>query len=92
VKEMELFDLQKLVDSWIKKSGGYWTELEILGRLIEELGELSHALRKRDAKGIEEEVGDLLFTLIALSNKLGINLENALKESIKKYDVRDFKR
>lgn len=89
---MELFDLQKLVDSWIKKSGGYWTELEILGRLIEELGELSHALRKRDTKGIEEEVGDLLFTLIALSNKLGINLENALKESIKKYDVRDFKR
>jgi len=56
------------------------------------LGELSHALRKRDTKGIEEEVGDLLFTLIALSNKLGINLENALKESIKKYDVRDFKR
>ena len=89
---MELFALQKLVDSWIKKSGGYWTELEILGRLIEELGELSHALRKRDTKGIEEEVGDLLFTLIALSNKLGINLENALKESIKKYDVRDFKR
>lgn len=89
---MELSDIQKLVNSWIKRSGGYWSELEILRRLMEELGELSHALRKKNEKGIEEEVGDLLFTLIAFSNKLGIDLENALKRSIKKYDIRDFNR
>jgi len=87
---MELPELQKLVDSWIKKSGGYWSEFKILGRLVEELGELSHALRKRDEHGVEEEVGDLLFTLIAFSNKIGIDLENALKKTIEKYDVRDF--
>jgi len=89
---MELPELQELVDSWIKKRGGYWPEFKILGRLIEELGELSQALRKGDEHAIEEETGDLLFTLIAFSNKVGINLENALKRAIKKYDVRDFNR
>ena len=85
---MELSELQKVVDTWIRRSGGYWSELEILGRLIEELGELSHALRKRDVEGVREEVGDLLFTLIAFSNKLNINLEKSLLDAIKKYDKR----
>jgi len=85
---MELSELQKVVDSWIRRSGGYWSELEILGRLIEELGELSNALRKRDINGVKEEVGDLLFTLIAFSNKFNIDLEESLLDVIKKYDKR----
>jgi len=85
---MNLSELQKIVDTWIKKSGGYWTELEILGRLIEELGEVSRALRKGSRREIEEELGDLFFTLIALSNKLGIDLERSLKAAIRKYDER----
>ena len=85
---MDLSELQKIVDSWIMKSGGYWSELEILGRLIEELGEVSRALRKGSRREIEEELGDLFFTLIALSNKLGIDLERSLKAVIRKYDER----
>lgn len=89
---MNLLELQKIVDSWIKKSGGYWTELEILGRLIEELGEVSQALRKGDKYKVKEEIGDLFFTLIVLSNKLNIDLEKSLKEAIRKYDKRTKRR
>jgi len=89
---MELPELQKLVDSWIKKSGGYWSEFKILGRLIEELGELSHALRIKNKQKIREEMGDLLFTLIVLSNKFEINLDESLKDTIEKYDKRILRR
>ena len=56
---------------------------------IEELGEVSQALRKGGKQKVEEEVGELFFTLVAFSNKLGIDLENTLKKSIKKYNERD---
>lgn len=61
---------------------------KILGRLVEELGELSQALRKGGKRRIKNEIGDVLFTLIALANKLGIDLESALKLVVKKYSRR----
>ena len=48
----------------------------------EEVGELAEAIRKRDKKGLEEEMADVLAWLATLANLLDVNLESA---AISKY-------
>ena len=68
-------------------------KLEYFLKLIEEVGELSEAIRKdirlkdNDIKGtVEEELYDVLYYVIALANIYNINLEECilLKEKINK--------
>ncbi len=47
---------------------------------IEEVGELSEAMRKGDRKGMEEEFADVLAWLSSLANLLGVDLEEAAKK------------
>lgn len=92
---MELIDIQKDVDSWLKKNGGYWNKFEVLARLIEEVGEASSALQinsglrysKKEAD-LEIELGDILFTLIAFANLHEIDLTRAINKSFSKYNHR----
>ncbi|MFX1520023.1 MAG: MazG nucleotide pyrophosphohydrolase domain-containing protein [Promethearchaeota archaeon] len=100
---MELEELQKIVDEFIKEIGGYWEDSIILARCIEELGEIAHVLQllkgfrpipKEDSSidfeaELELEIGDLLFVLISLANKRNINLEETLLSVIEKYRRRD---
>lgn len=68
-------------------------------KLIEEVGELSEAIRKdirlnadNDIKGtVEEELYDVLYYVIALANVYNINLEECteLKEKINKGKYND---
>ena len=99
---MELNGLTKKVDDFIQDHGGYWDIPWLLAAMTEELGELSRALQKysgiRESKtlilkkniidAVEEESGDLFFTLICLTNFLGINLEKALVQTLNKYSSR----
>jgi len=62
---------------------------QVLLKIDEEVKELKEAII--DKKGIEEEVGDVLFTVVNLSRHLGYDAESALKQSIKKFSDR-FKR
>lgn len=48
--------------------------------LIEEVGELSEALRKREAGDIREELADIIAWTLSLANILGIDMEEALEE------------
>lgn len=89
---------QTLVDSWINTHGGYWSEFEILSRLTEELGEVASALQRdkglrprKTATDLPGEVGDLLFTLIAFANSMGIDLDKEIRRVFEKYDMRDGK-
>ena len=88
------------VDQYIKSQGGYWDLPWLLAAIVEELGELSRELQSFSGlrgkkfenwnkKTIEEETGDLLFALICLTNYLNINLENAVKMSLNKYEERE---
>lgn len=89
-----LEEAQKKVDEFITNHGGYWPPLSILARLTEEVGELARNVninhgekkKKHDADGKEtkEEMADVLIVLMALANKLEINLEEALMEKIEK--------
>ena len=61
-----------------------WEKKEqVLSKVEEELDELKDSISKN--KGIEEELGDLFFSLVNLSRHLGINSESSLKKSINKF-------
>ncbi len=47
---------------------------------IEEVGELSEAIRKGDREGMGEELADVLAWLLSLANLLGVDLEEAAKK------------
>ncbi len=46
--------------------------------LVEELGEVAEALRKRDKEKLKEELSDLLAWTMSLANLLDIDLEEAM--------------
>jgi tetrapyrrole methylase family protein/MazG family protein len=60
-------------------------------KVAEEFAEVKGALRSKNKKHIEEEIGDLMFTLVALSYFLRIDPENAVQKTNDKF-IRRFKR
>lgn len=63
-------------------------EKPVWDKFKEELGELQQAVKNRDAKEIEMEFGDLLFTMVNLSRFIHVNPEDALRKSIDKFSTR----
>ena len=53
--------------------------------MYEEINELKSAQKENNFKKIQEEIGDLLFTVINLSRFFDISAENALRKSNKKF-------
>lgn len=96
---MDIGQAQLLVDDWIRNNGGYWDEMSLMLRLVEETGELSReynhrfgAKRKKvseDDKALRDEMGDVLFVLICMANQQGIDLGDALNASLDKITNRD---
>lgn len=91
---------QKQVDQWFKQQGWeYWEPLAITARLFEEGGEFARLVnhiygpkkKKLDEhkQDIEEEIGDIIYTLICFANAHNIDLDNAIQKSIDKVVVRD---
>ncbi|MHB8844672.1 MAG: nucleoside triphosphate pyrophosphohydrolase [Nitrospirota bacterium] len=63
-----------------------WTHLnEVLPKLDEEITEFKDSLKAEDAGKIEEELGDLFFTLVNVSRFLGVNPDEALRKTISKF-------
>ena len=65
--------------------------------IVSELGELAKEILLQSDYGkktidrsarLEEEVGDTIFSLIALSNSFDIDMEVALDKVLKKYELR----
>lgn len=99
-KQWTLKDAQRAVDEWISQwEEGYWPPLSNLARLTEEVGELAreinqtHGQKPRkdgDASDrIADELGDILFVVITLANSLDVDLDDALRAVMRKYDIRD---
>ena len=61
---------------------------DVLDKLNEESLELVDAIDKSNQKEIEEEVGDLLFTMVNLARRLEINPEQALTRTNDKFRKR----
>ncbi len=63
-----------------------WPELPpVCDKIEEEHGELMAALKSGEKAAIEEELGDLIFSIVNLARKLDIDAEAALKATNRKF-------
>jgi NTP pyrophosphatase (non-canonical NTP hydrolase) len=97
---MSLRDAQARVDAWISRyEEGYFHPLTNLARLSEEVGELArevnHRFGQKTKKANEPEgdlaleMADILFVLICMANREGIDLQEAFEKMMQKVDSRD---
>lgn len=96
--------LQQRVQAWCDAEWGgeYWPPLGNLARLIEEVGEVARVINDRygykpkkaeePAQELALELGDVLFTLIALANATGVDLDAGFDAVLEKYRQRDARR
>lgn len=69
-----------------KKSGMDFNDIDqVFDKVNEELEELKNALKQGGRAQIDEEFGDLLFTMINLSRFLSLNAENSLTNATNKF-------
>ena len=91
---------QRRVDAWIKRfEEGYFHPLTNMARLSEEVGELAREVNHRfgqktkkasEAEGdLGMEMADILFVLICMANREGINLQEAFDRMMAKVELRD---
>lgn len=97
---MEIKEVQKIVDDWIKEYGvRYFDELTNTAMLMEEVGEVARIMARRYGeqsekesdknKDLGDEMADVLFVLVCLANQTGIDLEEAIKRNLQKKTKRD---
>ena len=100
---MPLAEQQRRVDAWISQfQEGYFHPLTNLARLAEEVGELAREINHRfgqKTKKPEEpegdlgmEMADILFVLICIANREGIDLQESFDRMMAKIEARDEKR
>ncbi len=63
-------------------------ETQVLSKIDEEIHELKDALKVNNKKMIEEELGDLFFTIINLSRRLNLDPEQTIIKANKKFTTR----
>ncbi|MFA6928709.1 MAG: nucleoside triphosphate pyrophosphohydrolase [Lentisphaeria bacterium] len=68
------------------KNGFEWSSIaDVVGKIDEELQEVKEALAEGDRKHLEEEVGDLLFTIVNLCRWQQFEAEEALQQAVGKF-------
>jgi NTP pyrophosphatase (non-canonical NTP hydrolase) len=98
--QRSLRDMQAEVHAYISQfKEGYFSPMELLARLTEEVGELAREVmheygpkkKKKDEaeSSIELELGDILYVAICLANSLGIDLTEAHDKVMHKFKTRD---
>lgn len=66
-----------------------WNDVSgVINKIEEEIKELKGAIRDGNQAGIEEEAGDLLFSVVSLSRHTSIDPETALRKANRKFDRR----
>lgn len=66
-----------------------WTAVDaVILKVKEELAELETAIARKDERNIDEEFGDLLFTMVNLSRHLRLNPESSLRSANRKFEKR----
>jgi len=72
-----------------KRVGFDWTSIDgVMEKVIEEIRELKEAAERGDSSRVEEEFGDLLFTLVNFSRFLRIDAEDSLRRTIDRFTER----
>jgi NTP pyrophosphatase (non-canonical NTP hydrolase) len=97
---MSLSEVQRRVDAWISGfKEGYFHPLTNMARLTEEVGELAREInhrfgqktkKKEEPEGdLAMEMADILFVLICMANREGIDLQAAFERMMEKVETRD---
>lgn len=97
---MSLTEAQARVHTWISQfEEGYFHPLTNMTRLAEEVGELAREVnhrfgqktkKKEESEGdLAMEMADILFVLICMANREGIDLQQAFDRMMAKVEVRD---
>ena len=100
---MSLSEAQARVDAWISQfEEGYFDPLTNMTRLSEEVGELAREVNHRfgqKTKKTDEpegdmalEMADIMFVLICMANREGIDLQAAFERMMAKVEGRDANR
>jgi len=77
------------ISSRVAHVGFEWESTEdIIEKMKEEINELSAALTKQDKQEAEEEIGDLLFTLVNIARHMNIDSEFTLHKTCEKFKKR----
>lgn len=90
--KMEISEMQRQVDAFIQKCGGYWKPLSMMARLSEETGEVAREInvkygekrskKEKTGKELEKELIDVIFTAVAMATSEGIDIERAFCEKM----------
>jgi NTP pyrophosphatase (non-canonical NTP hydrolase) len=97
---MPLAPLQSRVDRWISQfEEGYFHPLTNMARLAEEVGELARDINDRFGQKTRKpgepegdlamEMADILFVIICMANREGIDLDDAFERMMRKIELRD---
>lgn len=97
---MEMEEMQQIVDDYIGQfKVGYFSPLASMARMTEEVGELAREINhyhgekqkksSEEEKEISEELADVLFIVITMANTLEIDLTEAFKRTMEKFETRD---
>jgi len=100
---VSISEAQRRVHEWISRyEEGYFHPLTNLARLTEEVGELAREInhrfgqktKKRDEPegDLAMEMADILFVLICMANREGIDLQAAFDRMMEKIEIRDTER
>ncbi|MBN1881872.1 MAG: nucleoside triphosphate pyrophosphohydrolase [Deltaproteobacteria bacterium] len=66
-----------------------WKHVEdVIAKLNEEIDELNDAIKGGGRSDIEDEIGDMLFTVVNISRSVGVNPELALRKTNRKFSNR----
>ncbi|MBN1949623.1 MAG: nucleotide pyrophosphohydrolase [Bacteroidales bacterium] len=97
---MTISEAQQKVDQWISTYGvRYFGELTNLAVLMEEVGELARLMARKygeqsrkesePVEDIADELADVFFVLLCLSNQTQTDLSSAIEKNIEKKTRRD---
>jgi ATP diphosphatase len=79
---------QKLQKRAARVGFDWEVEDQVLAKLEEELTELREAIADGDDAAVEEELGDLLFTIVNLARHRKLDAESALRRASSKFEAR----
>ncbi|UYQ93113.1 nucleotide pyrophosphohydrolase [Chitinophaga horti] len=100
---MTIKEAQERVDAWINTTGvRYFSELTNMAILTEEVGEVARIISRQYGdqsfkesdknKDLADELADVLWVVLCLSNQTGIDLTTALEKNFDKKNIRDANR
>jgi len=79
MRKMEISEFQNLLREKVGAKDKMMGREFLLNVLVEEVGELSRALRKGTESEVAEEVSDVVFAVMSIANLVGVQVETILK-------------